>query len=483
MPSRPPSSRSRPVTRQRAAGTPGRSRGSRFAARCGRGWRGGLARVFRLILAIAVLPLTGLLAACGDDIGPLQRFLLKTDDIIIERRPDPRYERLFPAYVDLCAISQWSRQDGSGRGNPFGHALIYIKGACKDEQAPFPFLRRCRGTATSLDDPEHGVGVSVGRWFRNVNWVAIPGYDLVFSGNLETGDRLTRAHFDATVRAAIDAGVFDGVELHPEWTRASEWTLEEFVADQSIGTDFALQFSRNVFCARVPIPEPVLDEIIAFLNDKNEEYATGKADYNWHLVANNCVHTVRNALAAANLWSPLSVRDVKIRHLFNLAVPANEFVNLSVLGAGGPVEDYRDVYDEDPLRDALHEFKWLPTRHGSLVKTLPVHEPNDIYNTQFRLFTVQSPFSMAKTSNAVRLLSDPRYVDLEANLMHFRDKYDAVLAAHAYDTDRLASVRGTRYRRIGRLHYEYIQAQRRDVDRLLTGLADDTDQPTAATSP
>lgn len=31
----------------------------------------------------------------------------------------------------------------------------------------------------------------------------------------------------------------------------------------------------------------MLDEIVAFLNDKNLEYATGKDDYNWHLLANN----------------------------------------------------------------------------------------------------------------------------------------------------------------------------------------------------
>jgi hypothetical protein len=59
--------------------------------------------------------------------------------------------------------------------------------------------------------------------------------------------------------------------LHGGWTRSKEGSLPEFVADRSIGTDFALQFSRNAFCARVPVTEPVLDEIIAFLNDKNED--------------------------------------------------------------------------------------------------------------------------------------------------------------------------------------------------------------------
>ncbi len=423
-------------------------------------------------LALVLLAPVLLLGGCDDGIfgGFLGQFLLKTDDIVIERRPDPVYEQLFPRYVELCALSQPSRKD-KGRGNPFGHALIYLKGACKDENASFPQLRQCRREATTLDDPEHGAGVSVGRWFRNVNWIAVPGYALFYEGNLKPGQTLTRAHFDATVQDAIDKGVFDGVELQPEWIRREGPELRDFVANGSIGTDFALRYSRNVFCARTPVTEPVMTEIIAFLNDKNREYATGEADYNWSLFADNCVHTVRNALAAANIWSPLAVLDVKIRHLFNLAVPANEFVNLAELVTEGPLESYREIQAEGPLRDALHDFKWLPTRHGALLKSMPVHQPNEVFNAEFRLFTVQSPFSMSRTMNAVRLLSDERFVELKANLLYFRDTYDAILAKQANPADRFASVRGSPYRRVGRIHHEYIEAQRREVQAMLERIA------------
>ena len=61
---------------------------------------------------------------------------------------------------------------------------------------------------------------------------------------------------------------------------------------------------------------------------------------------------------------------------------------------------------DGPRRDALHEFHWLPTRHGALLKTLPVHEPNDLYDTTFRLFTLQSPFSMGKTAHAIGMKAD-----------------------------------------------------------------------------
>ncbi len=426
--------------------------------------------ILGILGVVAVLGLTGFLSINSIVGGLLERFMLKTDDIIVERRPDNAYEQLFSYYVEYCTQSQWRRLDGSGRGNPFAHAVMYIKGACKDYNAPFPQLRRCRTVAKELSDPEHGAGVSVGRWFRNVNFVVVPGYELFYAGNLKPGETLTQAHLKATVRDVIDKGVFYGVELHPNWTGNKNWTLEEYVADQSIGTDFAMQFARNAFCARVPVNEAALDEVIAFLNDKNEEYATGEADYNWSLLANNCVHTLRNALAAANIWSPMSVGNVKIRHLFNVAAPANEFVNLGLLGAEGPLDTYSEVHRSGPARDALHDFGWLPTRHGALVKTLPVHTPNDVYETGFRLFVVQSPLRITKTQGAVRLLSDERFVELDANLRYFRDRYDAILAKHDAQVNRLASVRGTRFRRVERLHYQYIQRQRADVDAMLSKL-------------
>ena len=422
----------------------------------------------RGIFVVAVAGIMLLLSGCGDN-GVVERFMLKPDRIIVERRPDPAYDHLFPYYVELCATSQF-RSKLKGEGGVAGHAVMYLKGACKDEQAPYPQLRRCRVAATEPDDPEHGAGISVNRWFQNVNWVAVPGYKLFYEGNLKFGERLTQAQFDATVHDTIEKGVYKGVQFHDFPSAGPGAGLENFVANEGIGTDLALQFARSVFCARIPVTAQMMDEIIAFLNDKNREYAEGEADYNWSVWADNCVHTLRNALAAANVWSPLSVRAVKFLQIFNLAVPANEFVNLAELGTEGNIDDYREIQRNGPERDALHEFDWLPTRQGALLKTLPVHEPNDLYDTSFRLFTLQSPFRMGKTAHAIELLSDKRFVDLGANLRYFRQKYQAILAGHDEQRDTLASVRGTPYRRADRLFYNYIRAQRDQVDLMLAEL-------------
>jgi hypothetical protein len=415
-----------------------------------------------LVLACAAVVVAALFGDGGDD-GLIARLLLKPGHLIFERRPDPVYEKLFSDYVELCAGSQF-RAKLTGEGGLAGHAVMYLKGACRDDDAPFPQLRRCRVAATSLDDPEHGVGISVNRWFKNVNWVAIPGYHLFFDGNLKPDEPLTQTQFDAVEQQAINRGLFKGITFHDYPGAASDTDLRVFLKRHSIGTDFALQFSRSVFCARLPVIPRMMDDVIAFLNDKNREYAEGKADYNWSVWADNCVHTVRNALAAANIWSPLSVRAAKFRQIFNLAIPANEFVNLAeLMTRDDDLGDYRAILDDGPRRDAFHDFHWLPTEPGALLKTLPVHEPNDLYDTNFRLFTLQSPFFMGKTQRAIDLLSDPRFVDLGANLHFFAEKYDALLARLDGERDTMASVRGTPFRRVAELFGEYIHKQREQV--------------------
>jgi hypothetical protein len=427
-------------------------------------------RIPRPLCALAGVLLAAFLGGCGDD-GIVARALLKPGHIIIERRPDLAYEQLFPYYVELCAGSQF-RAKLTGPGGIAGHAVMYLKGACKDEAAPYPLLRPCRVAATRLDDPEHGAGISVNRWFKNVNWVAVPGYHLFHDGNLEPGERLTQAKFDSVEDEIVARGVYRGIALDPARYpgAATDTGLRDFLRRDSIGTDLALQFARSIFCARLPVTKAMLDQIIAFLNDKNREYAEGEADYNWSVWADNCAHTLRNALAAANIWSPLSVRAIKIRQIFNLAIPANEFVNLAELMIG-KIDDYREILRDGPRRDAFHEFHWLPTEPGALLKTLPVHDPNDLYDTRFRLFTLQSPFLLNKTQRAIDLLSDRRFVDLDANLHDYQGKYKSILADHDEGRDALASVRGTRYRRVDRLYYSYIRDHMAEVEAMQTRLA------------
>jgi len=78
---------------------------------------------------------------------------------------------------------------------------------------------------------------------------------------------------------------------------------------------------------------------------------------------------------------------------------------------------------------------------------------------------------MGKTQRAIDLLSDERFVKLDANLRYFREKYDTILASRDERRDMLASVRGSPYRRLERLYYEYIRAQRVEVGSMLDRLS------------
>lgn len=133
----------------------------------------------------------------------------------------------------------------------------------------------------------------------------------------------------------------------------------------------------------------------------------------------------------------------------------------------GPIPDYQEIMRDGPRRDAFHEFHWLPMRQGALLQTLPVHDPNDLYDTTFRLFTLQSPFLRGKTERAIDLLADRRFVNLDTNLLYYQQMYDTILARHNEQRDNLASVRGTRYRRVETLFYDYIHQQRAEVQFML----------------
>ena len=102
------------------------------------------------------------------------------DKLPPEHRPDPIYDQLFPYYIELCALSQFRVKDGAAGGVP-GHGVMYLHGACRDPKANYPQLCLCE----EADTLDVGVGVSVNRYFKNANWMATPGRELFFNGNLK----------------------------------------------------------------------------------------------------------------------------------------------------------------------------------------------------------------------------------------------------------------------------------------------------------
>ena len=151
------------------------------------------------------------------------------------------------------------------------------------------------------------------------------------------------------MQRALDLGVLDGVEMHLKPGQSQPEPMAKFAAEESIGTDFALRFGRSLFCTRLPMTDAMLNRELEYLNALNDEYHRGEATYDWKGYGDNCAYLAWNGLAAAGVWKPRSVRQLKIRQVFNIAVPANVFVDAARLFSEYPVEDFGAIH-RDELR-------------------------------------------------------------------------------------------------------------------------------------
>jgi hypothetical protein len=73
-------------------------------------------RVILIVFAAVVVIFTALIFGLSDTV--IARFLLKPDRIIVERRPDPAYDKLFPYYVELCATSNFAPSSREKAASP-----------------------------------------------------------------------------------------------------------------------------------------------------------------------------------------------------------------------------------------------------------------------------------------------------------------------------------------------------------------------------
>jgi hypothetical protein len=379
----------------------------------------------------------------------------------------PYYETLYPYYVEICAITQIRSNFAEHGGSP-GHAVMYLKGACRDEESDYPRLKLCDPDSSDLTSEETGTGISVNKMLRNVNWLAVPGKQLFFHGNLEDDEGLNVDRAIATIEeAADDFRIFDGVEIHGQYMppEDDEEELLYLAAAETLGTDFALKFGRTIYCARLPVTQPILGEIIDNLNDLNDEYALGEVDYNWSGYSDNCAHTLHNSLAAGGVWDEQPVRLFKLRQLFYLSVPANEFVNLALRGNTYKLEDPWRIYNNEVLRKTLMEHNWLPTRHGALITIQPVHQNNELYETDVRIFVLEPPLLRNKSRKIGNMYRDPRYRETGPNLLWFRERYEEILRKRPDDWHEEGE-KGS-YEEFRRRYYEYIEEQLADVEEKL----------------
>lgn len=376
------------------------------------------------------------------------------------------YTALYPYYAEICAVSELKKKPAFGTeisSGIGGHAVLYLNGVCRDAGEHYPVIRLCDALTPAA---ERGVGLSVNAHYRNANWVATPGRDFFFHGTLRPGERLTRAAYRQTLARAQALGIYDGVQFHGEVFDAMPegMSRRDFKYDVSAATDYAIGFGRDRYCARVPLDRERMARVVDFANRLNAVYRDGRKAFQWDVLRNNCSHVNHNALAAAGIWSPWETERSILIAAFDFPVPKNEFVNLMRRTNDLPIDDIDALYEEEAARRTLLGGGVLPTAPGALAEAEPAVQENDVYDTDLSLIFYDYPIFGSYERHFRKIFSEPRYLDLVANLRHFdglyrkierrREPLDAFLARHdaasPAERDALARFHEAYYREVAR---------------------------------
>ena len=344
----------------------------------------------------------------------------------------PTYEDLLPYYAELCALSELRKKPGfgvplsSGMG---GHLLLYLNGVRVNRSSGYPILE--------LSPPEaaparHGAAISANSHYRNANWVAIEDRDFIFRGALAPGESLTRDAYERTQTSAKARGLLNGIEFHAHFFRdkPAGMSVEDFKYEISVATDYGSTFGRNCYRARVPLDAARMERVVAFLNDLNEPYRKGERIYHWRIFNDNCVHMAHNALAAAGFWAPWPTGQLALTAAFRFPVPKNTIVDLALRANDLPIADAEALYAHAEIRHLLTETGNLPTGPAALTSAQPAVAINEIYDVRkLRLIFYDNPFWGPYRGWFKRIMSEPRYTDLPANLRHFARAYQTAAAS------------------------------------------------------
>jgi hypothetical protein len=378
------------------------------------------------------------------------------------------YDQLHPYYAEFCAVTQLTPLNGE-KGGIGGHGVLYLKGTCLEPSRGYPRLKICDEGSVDLSNKDSGVSISVDKMFRNVNWVGSKGKTLLTTGGVRQDQALDQSAQDTVVRRVVKDGLFNGIDLHDVYKTKKPDSLStaEYAAGQGVSTDFATNFGRNVYCTRLPIKKEMLVPMIKYLNFRNDEYRQTK-DYKWSGIWDNCTHTTHNALAAAGVWRKLGTNEFLPKQIFNLAIPGNEFINMTRLGNDSSLNNVVAFYHNKYKLKMLMEHDWMATQPGVLTENFAAHATkNSLYETKKSKFLILDlPLLRAQHREFKIILRDQRYSNVTANLLAFREKYRAALEAKR-PIEQLNQEDSEEFRQFYAKYYDHIERALENVEAQL----------------
>ena len=347
------------------------------------------------------------------------------------------YDAAFPYSAELCAVSQILKKPGYGaeiRGQPGGHAIFFMHGACRARENGPTTLALCD---TPQAEPADGAGISMNAHFATAKWVASPGRDFVFWGGLDPAGPLTQNGYQQVQARAKSLGIYTGVDFHdevfddmPPGTSREDWKYE-----MSVATDYAIGLGRGRVCARIPLSRAQMVQVVDFLNQQNAPYREHRQVFEWELFEDNCNHLAHNALAAAGVWPVWPTHLPLPLAMLNFPVPRNEVINLLRHTNATDRLDPVTIYEDPVARDGLLRFGMLPLWPGALMESAAPLAPNQVYDRSLTLLFYNDPILGPYQRWSDAIAADPRRTDLAANLAWVRATYAAALRAqHPLET-------------------------------------------------
>ncbi len=335
------------------------------------------------------------------------------------------YQKLYPYYTELCAVSEIDKKPDFGAeivsGGPGGHSVLYLNGVCRGKDSGYPRIELCNGSPGS----DQGVGISANEHFSNANWVATEGRQFFFHGDLPPGAPLTRDAYAATQISAMDQGIYDGVVFHDTVFdgKPGDVSREAWKYEVSAGTDYAVDFGRSRYCARVPVSRAQMQSTVDALNTVNDPYREGQKTFEWNVFHDNCSHLTHKGVAATCEIPPWPQNQSLLEAAIDLPVPKNEFVDLMRRGNDTAIDDPVALYQDTAARQEILTYGRLPAEPGVLADVAPIVQQNEVYGTRVHLIFYDEMIFGQYQPEFDRILSDPAYSDLRLNLARFADIY------------------------------------------------------------
>ncbi|MEO6784693.1 MAG: hypothetical protein ABI318_01065 [Chthoniobacteraceae bacterium] len=332
------------------------------------------------------------------------------------------YDHFYPNYVEYCAGTEMEVY-GKKIETGYGHAMLFLKGACLDHSAPYPKLK--------LSSSGTGVAVSVIPQFSNINWIGIEGRDMFFHACVPYDATYGQAEHERVIQGAIGHGLFKNVKLTPKDAakipEKYQGDMKKWAANLTFGICFGQSLVRTTHCIRIPMPPSVMSEVIKSLNERNEYYFESGETYKWFGLTDNCARPLHNALAAAGFWKPKPEGWIMPFALMQITAPANDFLTAIEMTFACPIPGLLQIIDDPTLLVDLMERSWLPVQSGTLLELVPFHSfRNTMWHTKPELdFARFGPFPNG-VAKVHRYEERSDFRDLRLNLLGFRKRYQEI---------------------------------------------------------